>query len=100
MRDALDAVAPRLKAHAPELHDALSTFVAANGTPPAGGREALAARLDAFLASPPPGYFPPERLTRLLERVRDEGVEGVVIFSTAGLTQAGLWGAVEEFFAK
>jgi len=100
MREALDAVAPRLKAHAPDLFDALSAFVAADGAPPAGGREALAARLDAFLASPPPGYFPPERLTRLLERVRDEGVEGVVIFSTGGLTQAGLWDAVEEFFAR
>ena len=100
MREAFDAVAPRLKTHAPELHDALAAFVAPGAEPTPGARDALGARLDAFLASPPAGYYPPERLTRLLERVRAEGVEGVVLFSTAGLTQAGLWGAVEEFFAE
>jgi uncharacterized lipoprotein YddW (UPF0748 family) len=100
MRGAFRAVASRLEAHAPDLHGALDGFLSETekGTP--AEREALAVRLDAFLAAPPAGYFPPERLTRLLERVRDEGVEGLVIFSTAGLTSAGLWDAVGEFFAR
>ena len=58
------------------------------------------ARLDAFFASPPEGYYPPGRLTRVLERVRAQDVEGVVIFSSGGITSARLWKAVEEFFGK
>jgi uncharacterized lipoprotein YddW (UPF0748 family) len=100
MRRALDSVAPALQAHAPELHAALAARVETASPPPPGADEALAARLDVFLADPPEGYYPPERLTRLLERVRGEGVEGVVIFSTAGLTSARLWGAVGEFFGR
>jgi hypothetical protein len=48
----------------------------------------------------PEGYYPPERLTKTLERVRAEGVEGIVIFSTGGIASARLWGAVEEFFGR
>jgi len=62
--------------------------------------EELATRLDAFLASPPPGYYPPERLTRTLERVRAQEVEGVVIFSAGGITSAGLWREVGDFFGR
>ena len=100
MRRALDAVSARLKAHAPDLHAALEAHVAAPSMAGPGAGVALAARLDAFLADPPEGYYPPERLTQLLERVRGEGVEGVVIFSTAGLSSARLWGAVEQFFGR
>ena len=100
MRRALDAVSARLKAHAPDLHADLEAHVAAPSAAAPGAAAALAARLDAFLADPPEGYYPPERLTQLLERVRGEGVEGVVIFSTAGLDSARLWGAVGEFFGR
>ena len=48
----------------------------------------------------PEGYYPPERLTKTLERVRAQDVEGVVIFSSGGITSARLWKAVEEFFGR
>ena len=39
-------------------------------------------------------------ITKTLERVRAQEVEGVVIFSTGGITSARLWEAVGEFFGK
>jgi uncharacterized lipoprotein YddW (UPF0748 family) len=95
LRVAFEAVAPRLKEHAPDLHDAIAAQLAEpkDVTP-------LVACLDAFLSSPPAGYCPPERLTQLLERVRAQDVEGVVVFSTGGIASAHLWGAVGAFFAE
>lgn len=43
---------------------------------------------------------PPEKLTKTLERVRAQDVEGVVVFSTGGISSAKLWRAVEEFFGR
>ena len=37
---------------------------------------------------------------KVLERVRAQDVEGVVIFSSGGITSARLWKAVEEFFGE
>ena len=62
--------------------------------------ETLAAKLDAFLANMPAGYAPPDRLTKTLDTVRAQGVEGVVIFSAGGLTAGRLWEAVEAFFSR
>jgi uncharacterized lipoprotein YddW (UPF0748 family) len=88
-------VAARLERLAPDLHSALAAHLKSPG--PSG---ALVEKLSAFLARPPAGYFPPEKLTATLERVRAQGVEGVVIFSTSGLTSAGLWDTVGAFFGK
>jgi hypothetical protein len=63
-------------------------------------RGRLVARIDSFLADPPAGYYPPEKLTDTLERVRAQDVEGVVVFSTSGLTSTKLWDAIGAFFAK
>ena len=95
MQAAFDKVASRLKTYAPELHDALAAYLKEPKSP-----EAAAAKLEAFLADVPEGYYPPERLTKVLERVRAQDVEGVVIFSSGGITSARLWKAVEEFFGK
>jgi hypothetical protein len=95
VRAAFDTVATPLAAAAPDLHSAIASYLNEPKQP-----EALAARLDAFLARPPPAYYPPERLMRTLERVRAEGVEGVVIFSAGGLTSAGLWPTAAEFFGR
>ncbi len=92
---AFDKVAPRLKTYSPDLHDA----IAAHLQDPKDPAE-LAGKVDAFLANVPSGYYPPERLTKVLERVRAQDVEGVVIFSTGGIASARLWGAVGEFFGK
>lgn len=94
-RPAFDRVATRLRRFAPDLHAALAAFVAA----PDASAE-LVARIDAFLADPPAGYYPPEKLTDTLERVRAQDVEGVVVFSTSGLTSTKLWDAIAAFFAK
>jgi hypothetical protein len=92
---AFDRVGERLHASAPDLAAAVTAYLREPKSP-----EPLAARLDAFLASAPPGYYPPERLTRTLERVRAQGVEGVVIFSAGGIASAGLWQAVGGFFGR
>lgn len=95
MQAAFDTVAPRLKTFAPELHGALEAYLRDPKDP-----AEPAAKLDAFFASPPEGYYPPERLTKVLERVRAQDVEGVVIFSSGGITSAKLWKAVEDFFGR
>ena len=77
------------------MHDALAGYLKDPKDP-----QVPAAKLDAFFANPPEGYYPPERLMKVLERVRAQDVEGVVIFSSGGITSARLWKAVEEFFGK
>jgi hypothetical protein len=95
MQTAFDKVAPRLKTYAPDLHGALEAYLKEPKNP-----EDPAAKLDAFLANVPEGYYPPERLTKTLERVRAQDVEGVVIFSTGGISSARLWEAVGDFFGR
>jgi uncharacterized lipoprotein YddW (UPF0748 family) len=90
-----DTAGPRLKTFAPDLEAAIATHLR---TP--ASAEDLAKRIGAFLVNPPAGYFPPGKLTATLERVRAQGVEGVVVFSTAGLTSAKLWETLGAFFAK
>ena len=51
---------PGSKTYAPELHDALAAYLKEPKSP-----EAPAAKLDAFLANVPEGYYPPERLTKV-----------------------------------
>ena len=95
MRAAFERVAPRLRTFAPGLHAAFEAYLAEPQDP-----GALSAKLDAFLADVPEGYYPPERLARTLERARAQGVEGVVIFSTGGIASARLWKTVGEFFGR
>ena len=46
-------------------------------------------------------FRPNDRLTKTLERVRAQGLEGIVIFSTGGISSLPrLWKAVEEFFGR
>lgn len=95
MQAAFDKVAARLQRFAPDLHGAIASHLRA----PVASEE-LAAKIEAFLANPPPGYYPPEKLLKTLDRVRAQEVEGVVVFSTSGLTSAGLWQALAEFFGR
>jgi uncharacterized lipoprotein YddW (UPF0748 family) len=90
-----ERVSARLEKFAPDLQRAIAAHLGAPTAP-----NDLVARVDAFLARPPAGYYPPEKLLKTLERVRAENVEGIVVFSTAGLTSAGLWDVVGEFFAR
>jgi uncharacterized lipoprotein YddW (UPF0748 family) len=95
LKAAFDKIAPRLRTFAPDLHDALAAHLR---TP--GATDALAKRIGDFLAKPPAGYYPPEKLTATLERVRAQGVEGVVVFSTAGIASAQLWDTLGAFYGK
>jgi HEAT repeat protein len=95
IRAAWNKVAGRLGEYAPDLAKAMSEYLRE-----AKDREAVQNRLNAFLANIPPGYYPPEKLLRTLERVRKTGVEGIVIFSAGGISSARLWDAVERFFSE
>jgi len=95
VRAAFDKVSARLLTLAPDLHAAVATYL----REPKASAD-LAARLSAFQAHPPAGYYPPERLLKTLEVVRAQDVEGVVVFSAAGLTSAHLWDALGRFFSQ
>jgi len=95
MQPALREVSARVGRFDAALREAIGAY---ERTPVSGAD--LAAKLDAFLARPPAGYYPPEKLEKVLERVRAEGVEGVVVFSTSGLTSAGLWPTLGNFFGR
>jgi uncharacterized lipoprotein YddW (UPF0748 family) len=95
VRAAFGKVAPRLRGFAPDLHGALEAYLK-----DAGRAAEATAKLEAFLADVPEGYYPAEKLSRVLERVRAQDVEGAVIFSSGGITSAKLWKAVEEFFGR
>ncbi len=95
IRQAFESVSPRLKSFAPDLHRAVSAYLQEQGD-----REMVLKSLEAFLAAVPAGYYPPEKLTRTLERVKEQGVEGIVIFSAGGIRSANLWETVGQFFGK
>jgi len=95
VRAQFDLVSGRLKSFAPDLHASAAAYVNA----PSNAEE-LVKRIDTFLANPPAGYFPPEKLVRTLDVVKQQGVEGIVIFSTSGLTTFKLWETAGGFFAR
>jgi uncharacterized lipoprotein YddW (UPF0748 family) len=95
MQAEFDKVASRVLAYAPDLHAAIAAHLKEPGD-----AETVAVKIDAFLAAMPAGYAQGDRLTKTLETVRAQGVEGVVIFSTGGLTAANLWSAVADFFGR
>ncbi len=95
IRAAFDKAAKRLAEYAPDLAKTISEYLA-----DPKDRDAVRKRLGEFMANLPPGYLPPEKLLRTLERVRNTGVEGIVIFSAGGISSARLWDTVEKFFAR
>lgn len=95
IQKAFDPIAESLRKYSPDLHGSISGFLQNPGSP-----QPVARDIDAFFAKVPPGFYPGEKLTRTLERVKAQGVEGIVIFSASGISSAGLWDAVEEFFGK
>jgi hypothetical protein len=88
-------IAARLREFAPALHDQIRLFLESPS-----GAASPSQKIGEFLASPPPGYLPAGKLKSTIERVRAEGVEGVVIFSAGGIGAARLWGTVGELYGK
>ncbi len=89
------SVAQRLSEFAPALNAQIVAFLEKPSSAPSPARA-----IGEFLAAPPIGYFPTEKLTRTLERVRAQGVEGVVIFSAGGISSMRLWEAVGAFYGQ
>ncbi|MEW6455558.1 MAG: family 10 glycosylhydrolase [Acidobacteriota bacterium] len=49
---------------------------------------------------PPPGYFPGEKLERILFMLKDKKVEGIVIFAAGSLNREKLWQTLEKSVSK
>jgi hypothetical protein len=48
----------------------------------------------------PPGFFPPEKLTRAIDAARKAHPDGIVIFAAGNLTIEKLWPALESAFKQ
>jgi hypothetical protein len=95
IRMAFEKISARLPDYNPDLAKAISEYLREPKD-----HAAVQKKLGEFLANIPPGYLPPEKLLRTLERIRGTGVEGIIIFSAGGITSARLWDTVETFFSK
>jgi hypothetical protein len=110
-------VAARVREHDQSLHDEIAKWVGlggagnlrdaqryvshkrdeffnvAKGTP-----AAFAARLSAFADDPPKGFWPQQKLERLVETVQRTDVDGLVLFCEGHLHQYGLWDTARNLF--
>jgi len=62
-------------------------------------RDDMAAGIMALLSDPPAGFFPEDKLVRVIETVRESGGRGVMIFAATHLFRNKLWGGVEKAFS-
>ena len=60
---------------------------------------AFVRRLEKFVAHPPEAYWPQEKVTAVIERIRATGVEGVTVFCAGQLQHYGLWDTVRDALA-
>lgn len=97
LRGPFEAVAPGLRAAAPDLHDRLAAWI---GAPDEARRPEVRAAFRSCLERMPPAYWPAEKLTRTLHRIRSTGVEGVSLFAAGHIEQYGLWDTVRDAFAE
>ena len=102
---AYNAIGARLAQVAPERDRELRAFVVANTANDGRGatnesldrlaKAVLAVRLDL-----PPGYMPPEKLTRSIEAARKAHPDGIAIFAASSLDREKLWPALEAAFRR
>jgi uncharacterized lipoprotein YddW (UPF0748 family) len=52
-----------------------------------------------LLRTPPPGFFPPERLLAAIRIASENGADGIVFFAGGTIEREHLWGAVKEGFS-
>jgi uncharacterized lipoprotein YddW (UPF0748 family) len=62
-------------------------------------REVMGAEITGLLADPPPGFFPEDKLIRVIETVRKSGGRGVMVFSATHLFRNKLWGGLGKAFS-
>jgi hypothetical protein len=95
----------RLAQFAPETEREIGLLVAAvvkNGGPATSPEEIdrLAAALARLRSNLPPGFCPPEKLTKAIEAARQAKPDGIVIFSAGNLTIEKLWPTLEAAFKR
>lgn len=90
---------------APERERELSALIRAVTTQ--DGRHAtpvllkdLADHMSKLRSDPPPGYLPPEKLSRAIEAARQARPDGIVIFSAGSVAAERLWPILEATFNK
>jgi len=59
----------------------------------------MVSELTSLLADPPPGFFPEDKLIRVIETVRKCGGRGVMVFSATHLFRNKLWGGLAKAFS-
>ena len=96
---------PRLASLAPEREHELSALIATvtkdegRGATPAAVDDLEKAML-RLRNDLPPGFFPPEKLTRAIDAARKAHPDGIVIFAAGNLTIEKLWPALENAFKQ
>ena len=103
--EAYESMRGRLADVAPQRARELGTLV--NAVTANDGRNATTAALDnlgkgiaQLRADLPPGFLPPEKLTRAIEAARKARPDGIVIFAAGSLTREKLWPALETAFKR
>ena len=56
--------------------------------------------LTRLRVDPPAGFYPPEKLRRVIETVRKGGSKGIVLFSAVHIQRRKLWPVLEQVFAE
>jgi hypothetical protein len=105
VRDSFDEIARRLAALEPETERSMRRLVETLGTQndketERSQIEELKTMTDRLLNDPPEGFYPGEKLLRMIQTIRDAGGEGIVLFAATHLTRKKLWPAVEKAFAQ
>ncbi len=87
------AVSERVRKFSPPVAEAMDSLAAG----PAALESALAMLKD-FRCQTPVGYYPADKLHRLIDRIEATGVEGISLFCDAHLDEYGLRSALRERF--
>lgn len=102
---AFEAMSKRLAEAAPEREREIRALVVAATLD--GGRGATNDALDRLAKSVndlrlnlPPGFLPPEKLTRAIAAARKANPDGIAIFAAGSLTREKLWPALEAAFKQ
>jgi hypothetical protein len=105
IREAFELISRRLGEVAPEKERELRSLVAAN-TADNGLRatnellDRLAKAVNDVRLDLPPGFLPPEKLTRAIEAARRANPDGIAIFAAGSLNREKLWPALEAAFKR
>ncbi|HEX6730300.1 MAG TPA: hypothetical protein VF074_09830, partial [Pyrinomonadaceae bacterium] len=100
-----DALRERVAQFAPDREREIAPLVAAvvadgSRAVPPEAIDKLTAVLLKLRRDLPPGFCPPEKLTRSIEAARRAKPDGIIIFSAGNLTIEKLWPTLEASFKR